>query len=114
MRISDWSSVVCSSDLSLNTLTDNFTAAFAEGDVYITERIAAKLGVRFEYSYLLEKASVAPRLSLAYRIKKGKQVNLAYGLLGRKSVVWGKSVPVRVAFGGRRLITTKRKKHNRS
>ena len=69
---------------SLSTLTDHFTAAFAEGDVYITGRIAAKVGVRFEYSSLLKKASVAPRLSLAYRIKKGQQVNLAYGLFYQK------------------------------
>ncbi|TCS87865.1 outer membrane cobalamin receptor [Anseongella ginsenosidimutans] len=69
---------------SLTTLTDHFTAAFAEGDVYITDRIAAKLGLRFEYSSLLKKAAVAPRLGLAYRIKDGQQVNLAYGLFFQK------------------------------
>lgn len=69
---------------SLNTLTDHFSAAFAEGDIYITRRLAAKLGVRFEYSSLLGETTVAPRAGLAYRIKKGQQLNLAYGLFYQK------------------------------
>lgn len=69
---------------TISALTDHFTAVFAEGELYISNRIATRLGVRFEYSSLLKNASVAPRVGLAYRIGKGQQVNLAYGLFYQK------------------------------
>lgn len=69
---------------TLSVLSDHLTAAFVEGDIYINGHIAAKLGARLEHSSLLDKASIAPRISLAYRIKEGEQVNLAYGLFYQK------------------------------
>ncbi len=59
---------------------DNLTAAFGEADVYLTNDIAAKLGSRLEYSSLLQKWNVAPRFSLAYKLKDNSQASFAYGI----------------------------------
>lgn len=69
---------------SLYKLIDNYTALFAESDVFLTNDLAAKLGVRFEYSALLNKSDIAPRLSLAYKTGKDAQVSLAYGIFYQK------------------------------
>lgn len=61
------------------TLPDHFKALFTEADLYITNDLAAKVGVRFEHSSLINKANVAPRLSLAYKTGKGAQMSIAYG-----------------------------------
>ncbi|WP_288883963.1 TonB-dependent receptor [Pedobacter panaciterrae] len=61
-------------------IIDNLSAAFVEGDIYLAKNLAAKIGTRIEYSSLLNKAVVAPRASLAYRLKDGGQFNLAYGI----------------------------------
>ncbi|MBL7696537.1 MAG: TonB-dependent receptor [Chitinophagaceae bacterium] len=65
---------------TVSALDDQLTAAFAETDLYITQNVAAKIGVRSEYSSLLDQFSVAPRLGFAYRLKDGGQVNAAYGI----------------------------------
>lgn len=61
------------------TLPDHFKALFTEADLYITNDLAAKVGVRFEHSSLINKANIAPRLSLAYKTGKGAQMSIAYG-----------------------------------
>ena len=63
--------------------TDSYTAAFAEADIYITPLLAVKLGGRAEYSSLLAKTDVAPRLSAAYKVGPG-QVSVAYGIFYQK------------------------------
>src|SRR3546814_7734485 len=79
MRISDWSSDVCSSDL-----------------LDPRDFIADQLGDRFD-----ELAVVGGR--------QGEGAALATGAAGdRKSVVTGKSVPVRVDLGGCRIIKKKK------
>lgn len=60
-------------------LKDNFIASFAEADLYITNSLALKTGLRLEQSSLLNKTNFAPRLSLAYKLGKGTQMSLAYG-----------------------------------
>jgi hypothetical protein len=60
-------------------LPDHFKALFTEADLYITNDLAAKVGVRFEHSSLINKANIAPRLSLAYKTGKGAQMSIAYG-----------------------------------
>ncbi|MEO8172915.1 MAG: TonB-dependent receptor, partial [Sediminibacterium sp.] len=54
-------------------LNDYFKALFSEADLYITNDLAAKLGVRFEQSSLLNKANIAPRLSVAYKFPDNSQ-----------------------------------------
>jgi vitamin B12 transporter len=58
----------------------NIRSVFAESDIYITSLLAARVGGRFEYSSLLDKANFAPRLSLAYKVGKGAQASVAYGI----------------------------------
>lgn len=65
-------------------LKDNLVATFAETDVYITNGLALKAGARFEYSSVIKKANIAPRLSLAYKTGPGAQVSVAYGTFYQK------------------------------
>jgi len=60
-------------------LPDHFKALFSEADLYITNDLAAKIGVRFEQSSLIAKANMAPRISFAYKTGKGAQMSIAYG-----------------------------------
>lgn len=60
-------------------LEDNFKAIFSETDIYITNDIAAKIGVRAEHSSIIDKVNIAPRISVAYKTGKNAQVSLAYG-----------------------------------
>jgi len=61
-------------------LTDQLTAAFAEGDVYLTPHMAAKIGGRIEHSSALHRWVFAPRASLGYRLGVASQLNAAYGI----------------------------------
>ncbi len=65
-------------------LNENLTAVFAESDIYITNDIAGKIGVRGEYSTLLNKMNVAPRISAAYKFNKRGQLSVAYGMFYQK------------------------------
>lgn len=60
-------------------LPDHFKAVFGEADLYITNDLAAKVGARFEHSSLINKANIAPRLSLAYKTGNNGQMSIAYG-----------------------------------
>ena len=62
------------------SLNENIKSVFAEADIYITNALAAKAGTRFEHSSLLGKTNIAPRLSVAYKLGKGTQASLAYGI----------------------------------
>src|SRR3546814_20986501 len=119
MRISDWSSDVCSSDLAdINIDSEGFIVARngrASGAKAM--RLLANLGhdargwladlkeLRFDNAMLAR--SSLPWLQHA----RGPQIDVqADELPLRKSVVWGQSVSVRVCLGGRRII--KKKKNN--
>jgi len=69
---------------TLKVLKDNLTSLFAETDIYLTNELAAKLGVRYEYSSLLKKSDFAPRISLAYKTGKDAQISAAYGIFYQK------------------------------
>ncbi len=62
------------------TVTDNLESVFAETDIYLTNNLAAKAGGRLEYSQLINKWNVAPRLSLAYKFPDNSQASFAYGI----------------------------------
>jgi vitamin B12 transporter len=62
------------------TVKENMVAVFGESDIYITNALAAKLGVRTEHSNLLNKWNVAPRASLAYQLSKYSSAGFAYGI----------------------------------
>src|SRR3546814_18797030 len=104
MRISDWSSDVCSSDLGL--ISDERLAK-------VTARISDRQRV---VAYLKKKsvtASVANSLLSELGTSELSQNVKLFQLLtrpqDRKSVVKGKSVSTRVDLGGRRIIKKKKK-----
>jgi hypothetical protein len=61
-------------------LKQNIKAGFAEADIYLTNAVAAKFGARVEYASVIDKANIAPRASVAYKLGKGGQASLAYGV----------------------------------
>lgn len=65
-------------------LPDHFKALFSEADLYITNDLAGKVGVRFEQSSIINKTNIAPRLSLAYKTGQGGQMSIAYGIFYQK------------------------------
>src|SRR3546814_12345208 len=115
MRISDWSSDVCSSELLLIVADYDCDGATA---CAVGLRALRGMGAvvdflvpnRFETGYGLSPAVV----DLALRHPAGKPdllITVDHGIASidgveadRKSVVEGKSVSVRVALGGRRII----------
>src|SRR3546814_18739205 len=93
MRISDWSSDVCSSDLFPNHQS-RITASMASIGV-----IDYGMGNLHSLGKALERVSESGRVVISY-----DQDEL---LKDRKSVLPGKSVSVRVDLGGRRIIKKK-------
>lgn len=69
---------------TLHKFSDNYMALFAESDIYITNELAAQLGLRFENSSILGKADLAPRVSLAYKTGEHAQISAAYGIFYQK------------------------------
>ncbi len=61
-------------------LKQNIKSLFAESDIYLTNKLAAKVGGRFEKASLIDKTNIAPRFSLAYKVSKQAQASLAYGI----------------------------------
>ena len=60
-------------------LNETYTAGFVESDIYFTNDLAAKVGIRAEHSKVLDKFNIAPRISFAYRLGNYDQLNFAYG-----------------------------------
>src|SRR3546814_15513593 len=103
MRISDWSSDVCSSDLLSNMDANSMD---------LSDVAANSLpGMIFD---LKRNPGFAPYGPATGKMLNGKYAtarsagNYLAGLKDRKSVVYGKSVSVRVDFGGRRIIKKKK------
>src|SRR3546814_12118627 len=112
MRISDWSSDVCSSDLAQQGVVRLEVVGGREerlvgGDqrqiVGVGERQQARLDGRLHRQPVALQLDVEP----AREDRREALQHLRGG--ARKSVVWGKSVSVRVARGGRRPIKKKKK-----
>lgn len=54
-------------------------AVFAETESYLTDRLSARVGVRAEYSSLLNQATMAPRLSVGYSAGENGLLSVSYG-----------------------------------
>lgn len=65
--------------ISIGRIKDVYSASFLEGNWTITSKLGTRIGFRYEYSDLLHKNNLAPRVSLAYRTGKNSQVSFAYG-----------------------------------
>lgn len=61
-------------------VNDFYKAGFAEADLYITNELAFRPGVRIEHSSLLNKMNLAPRAALSYKLGKNSQVTVDYGI----------------------------------
>ena len=60
-------------------LEEHLKAGYAEASISLDRKFAARFGVRAEHSHLLDNASLAPRISLAYKTGKKSQVSFAFG-----------------------------------
>ncbi len=61
------------------SVNETYLAGYIESDIFITNDIAARIGLRTEHSKTINKSNLAPRVSLAYRLGKYDQLNFAYG-----------------------------------
>jgi len=60
-------------------IEDDYSAGIAEADIFLTSKIVARIGGRYEYSSLQEKSNIAPRTSVAFKTGKNSQISVAYG-----------------------------------
>jgi vitamin B12 transporter len=65
-------------------INDNYVAAFVETDLYYSPKMVSRIGIRHEYSSLLNKTIVSPRFSLAYKLAENGQFSFAYGSFYQK------------------------------
>jgi len=59
--------------------SNHLSGVFIESDLIFSKALALKVGVRSEYSTLLDQFTISPRTSLAYKTGKYSQVSIAYG-----------------------------------
>ncbi|HSK14218.1 MAG TPA: TonB-dependent receptor, partial [Phnomibacter sp.] len=67
-------------------MTDPFGAVFGEADIYITNALAFRAGLRAEHSGLLDRMNLAPRATLAYQFTKRTQLSADYGTFYQKPI----------------------------
>src|SRR3546814_2605013 len=112
MRISDWSSDVCSSDLAAPVGHAGAMAALTRRATSVVELDSVHRFRDTEYGHLtlrLRNASTKEdAFAVARALADGGHLRRAED---RKSVVSGKSVSVRVDLGGRRYLKTIKKEH---
>src|SRR3546814_16861943 len=108
MRISDWSSDVCSSDLNWPTLRDNVLADVDRLNGLYTQTLENH-GVEIIHERAVITGPNAVKLASG-RTVTARYILVAVGawpVVARKSVVSGKSGSVRVDLGGRRIVKKK-------
>src|SRR3546814_19414451 len=89
MRISDWSSDVCSSDLAEIKSRGYPIGILSNGDAAMLQAMASRVATPFDNVFSSEAAGFSKPHPSVYQ--------------ERKSVVEGQSVSVRVDLGGRRI-----------
>src|SRR3546814_11028657 len=100
MRISDWSSDVCSSDLGIKVRITVKAADEAAAQRMLAAEEALVRGLLGDVIFGIDEQSMETVVIEQLR-REGRT------LAARKSVVSGKSVSVRVDLGGRRFIKKK-------
>ncbi|GLB51681.1 TonB-dependent receptor [Neptunitalea chrysea] len=60
-------------------VTKELPVTFAETDIFFTNNLALKAGIRGSYDSVSDRFLLAPRTSLAYKTGTNSQVSLAYG-----------------------------------
>ena len=57
----------------------NISALFAESDIVFSKKFAMKIGLRAEYTDIMDAFTLSPRASVAYKTGRKSQLSLAYG-----------------------------------
>ena len=57
----------------------NIAAVYAEADIFLSKKFAAKVGIRASTNDYIKENSISPRVALAYKVSKRSQFSLAYG-----------------------------------
>ena len=70
-----------------NGYDSNIFAAYTEGDILFSKRLAMKVGLRYSNNSLLNENNIAPRASIAYKFSKTSQLSFAYGDFSQTPVV---------------------------
>src|SRR3546814_18085068 len=116
MRISDWSSDVCSSDLIFDRhegarLPGNRNEARQRGRDHhqFAHRLSARLALKVEDDAEAAVGDEGKGVRRIEHLRGQERENLVDEILDRKSVVSGKSGSVRVDFGGGGFIKKKKK-----
>src|SRR3546814_16053318 len=110
VRISDWSSDVCSSDLSLDRY-DGLCGAGQSGTAPVQVPAAARQAVASVSSSERMLSIVGLMSEATPGIASALSKSPSIAEIGRQ-IVMGKIVSVRVSVGGRRIIKKKRKIQN--
>src|SRR3546814_14392648 len=107
MRISDWSSDVCSSDLTLSPIWDTALAALA---LIEAGESGDSPAIRHAMQWLADAQITEVKGDWA-EVRPDKPPG-GWPFQDRKSVVAGKGVSVRVDLGGRRIIKHTNKQYS--
>ena len=67
-----------------SNVQDQYSALFSNATILFSKKLAAKIGIRGQYSNILEAFRVAPRFNLAYKWSKSAQISASYGLFFQK------------------------------
>ncbi len=61
------------------SLKDRYSAVFSETEFYLSPKLALRAGLRAEYTSVIRKGNLAPRLSMAYKSGPNSQFSFAAG-----------------------------------
>lgn len=67
------------SDTFLNSFDFNTLAAFTEAELYASKRFVTRVGARLEHNDYLNRTSLAPRLTAAWKLNESSQFSMAWG-----------------------------------
>jgi hypothetical protein len=62
-----------------NWFRDFYVAEFTEADITLSRKLVTRVGIRAEYSQVINQWNAAPRISVAYKTGDYSQVSFAYG-----------------------------------
>ncbi len=63
---------------------DNYVANFVETESYLTDNISARIGIRMEYSSIIKRINLAPRLSVGYNFVDNSLLSVSVGKFYQK------------------------------
>jgi vitamin B12 transporter len=67
------------------SIIDNLSAVFSENEIYFSNNVVLRLGLRGEYSQLIQRYNIAPRASLGIKTSEEGSLSFAYGEFYQKA-----------------------------